>query len=517
MIRMNRCFAFLLAVILLFPFAVSFSDADTVQPSDIYEPYFILVNADDPTKALLGLERDADKQVYPASTTKILTCIVALEQANLDDYVSVSAHAVDFGRGNSLMGLAEGDQYTMRDMLYGLMLLSGNDAAIAIAEHIAGSTSAFADLMNAKAREIGMTRSHFVTVHGKHNDDHYTTVRDMALLTAYALKNETFREIVATKEYVATTGPVDLRLLNSNRMLADAEPTEELTDPISCLYPDAIGVKTGDTDPAGKCLIAAAEREDVTLIAVLFGGTLDDPDYDSGMSQNRKDKYNVRRFQDAAKLFDYAFASMQKTVTMGDLIACGLQTEFEIEISNAAEDDSEQGILGVRANVASTDNITLMEPVLEALKANAAEAASPIYTVSYAPIAEGAVVGLVEYSVNGKKLFSYDLVATRSIKEGMTQVNINSSVDQQVNLIEGTVQNPPFSEIGPVTDKDGLSTGMIVCIVLLIVIGVALIFCIFMFILYLRYEAKRRKKRARAAARKRALQEQQEQRYSSRY
>lgn len=493
--------ALLFSCFAVFPVA----KADTVTASDIYEPYFLLVNADNPTQALYGLERDADRQVYPASTTKILTCIIALEQGNLSDYVSVSENAVDFGRGNSLMGLQAGDSYTLEDMLYGLMLLSGNDAAIAIAEHLAGSTSAFADMMNAKAKELGMTHSHFVTPHGKHKDDHYTTVRDMAILTAYALQNDTFRKIVATPSYTALSGPVALELLNSNRMIADVVPTEELTDPISCLYPYCIGVKTGDTDPAGKCLIAAAEQGGVTLIAVLFGGTLNDENYDSGMSPNRKDPYNARRFQDAAKLFDYAFAQMQQTVTVGELVNSGLTTEFPIEITNAAEDDPEGGVLTARANLSSEQTLTLMKPVMDAMRSNLASLAKPTVTVNYAPIADGSVVGIVEYVWNDEVLFSCDLVASRSVKEGMAQVDIETNpISDSTDLISDSHQAKPNTL--PVHDASGkMNTKMIVCIVLVVVIGLLLLFCVFMFFLYLRMEAKRRKKRA---ARQRAKQQQ---------
>ena len=259
---LSLVFAALLMIGLLPFLSVSGAKADAFQPDDIYEPYYILVNAEKSDVSYHGIERDADAKVYPASTTKILTCIIALERGNLSDMVTVSAKAVDFGNGNSLM-------------LYGMMLPSGNDAAIAVAEHIAGSTEAYADLMNEKAESLHMTHSHFVTVHGKQNENHYTTVRDMALLTAYALntseKSEEFRTIVKTGKYTAESGPKVIELVNSNRMLVDAPATETLPNPISCLYADAIGVKTGDTTKAGKCLIAAAERNGVTVDVLCCG------------------------------------------------------------------------------------------------------------------------------------------------------------------------------------------------------------------------------------------------------
>lgn len=131
-------------------------------------------------------------KMYPASTTKILTCLVAIEQADLDTQVTVSAHAADQTADSSVANLAEGDAMTLKDLLYGLMLRSGNDAAIAIAETIGGSEEGFAKLMNEKAAALGATHSHFVTPHGLHEDDHYTTVYDMYLIFQAAVQNETF-------------------------------------------------------------------------------------------------------------------------------------------------------------------------------------------------------------------------------------------------------------------------------------------------------------------------------------
>lgn len=501
---LSVCISFLFVLSILFvPHTIH---ADTFDPSTIYEPYYILVNAETPTVSYKGIEKDADKQVYPASTTKILSCIVALENGNPDDMVSVSAKAVDFGRGNSLMGLEEGDSYSMRDMLYGMMLPSGNDAAIAIAEHIAGSTSAFADMMNAKAQELGMTHSHFVTVHGKQNDNHYTTVRDMALLTAYALKNDTFREIVSTKTYTAQSGPREIQLLNSNRLLVDTPATETLTDPASCLYEYAIGVKTGDTTAAGKCLIAAAERDGITLIAVLFGGTLGDPDYDPFASDQRRDKFNVYRFRDAASLFEYAFNDMTCTLTVADLVSYGMPVEFDVTISNASDNDSQGGVLKVRADLAMDTTISMMQPTLDAVKSNMAAVANPTFTNIYAPIGDGSVIGSVTYTFDGHILLSANLLATRSVKEGTAQIDVAQQTSEEdgvdligdANTVAVTVEQEPDGGCGVPQDLRWV-------LIVLPIIFVLLIICVTMFIVYLNAEAKRRKREAaRRKAAKRA-------------
>lgn len=525
---MKRFFSFLTALLLILCCMPFFrAEADGFDKSQIYEPYYILVNASNPSVSYRGIELEADTRVAPASTTKILTCILALESGNLDDMVSVSEKAVDFGNGNSLMGLEAGDQYSLRDMLYGLMLPSGNDAAIAIAEHIAGSTSAYADLMNEKAAQIGMTHSHFVTVHGKDNDNHYTTVRDMAILTAYALnsspKSKEFREIVGTKTYVAESGPRAIELVNSNRMLIDTPATEKLPSPISCLYADAIGVKTGDTNKAGKCLVAAAERNGVTLIAVLYGGTLNDPEYNSGWSDGRKDKYNARRFQDAALMFDYAFADMIRTISISELIGYGMPVTFNITISNAAEDDSQGGVLAAKADVSMDTTLSILQPDPNAKNSDIQIEAITTFTNMYAPIGEGAIVGSVAYQYYGKTVYSANLLATRSVREGTAQSQITpvepqvegSDADPLQNKLIGSTNTSSLypDNTTPVSETVGgcgLPEDMRWLPIVVAVILVLLIVCVILFILYLRAEAKRRKRAAaRRRARQRAMQNEQ--------
>ena len=507
---MKRLFASLFVLLLIcslvLPIHFRAAEADN-SGLNIYEPYYILVNANNPTVAYNGVEKDADKQVYPASTTKILSCIVALENGNLDDMVTVSANAVNFGRGNSLMGLEAGDEYSMRDLLYGMMLPSGNDAAIAIAEHIAGSTEAFADMMNEKAQALGMSHSHFVTVHGKQNENHYTTVRDMALLTAYALQNETFRQIVSTKTYLAESGPRTIDLLNSNRLLVDTPATETLPNPASCLYEYAIGVKTGDTAKAGKCLIAAAERDGVTLIAVLYGGTLNDPEYDDGASDQRRDKYNAYRFQDAIAMFEYAFSDMTRTLTISDLIAYGLPVEFEVTITNASDDDSQGGRLIAKADLSSDTTITMMQPSVDAMRANINSIADPKFTNVYAPIGDGSVVGTVSYTLNGQLLLNVNLLATRSVKEGTAKVDVAPQTSESaiVDLI-GDANTTVITGEQPASDGGcGVPQNVRWVLIVLPIIFVLLVVCVTLFIFYLNAEAKRRKKAAkRRAAQKRA-------------
>ena len=354
-----------------------------------------------------------------------------------------------------------------------------------------------------------MTHSHFETVHGKHKDTHYTTVRDMALLTAYALKNETFCTIVSTPTYTTSGGSRELTVVNSNRLLIDTPPTEKLQNPISCLYEYAIGVKTGDTTQAGKCLIAAARREGITLIAVLFGGTLGDPDYDGFASDARKDKFNAYRFQDAKALFEYEFSKMERSVTLQELKNAGLQTEFSVPIPNAAEADPNGGILLAKADLGDTFTLNLMEPKMRQILDSASSLAEPSITNNYAPIADGSVIGRVSYLFNGETLFSADLIATRSVKEGMAQVSSEPAQTLTGDLF-GTVTRPGTPE----AEKTGSSCGggmpqgtQLVLWILLPVLLLLLIGAIVLFALYIRNERIRaEKRRKKAAARRRAQQ-----------
>lgn len=191
-------------------------------------------------------------RMYPASTTKILTCLVAIEEGDLDKQVSVSSHAATQSSDSSVANLSTGDKMTLEDLLYGLMLRSGNDAAIAIAESISGSEEAFAELLNKRAASVGATQSHFVTPHGLHDEDHYTTVYDMYLIFQEALKNDIFLEIISTPSYhVSYIGkdgmPKEMTWSNTNRYLNGSEKAPEGFT--------VIGGKTGTTYEAGYCLV----------------------------------------------------------------------------------------------------------------------------------------------------------------------------------------------------------------------------------------------------------------------
>ena len=503
----------LLAFLFVFSLTpVSSPRADEFDVDSLRERYAILVNADDPSTALYGIEKNADAQCATGSTIKILTCMLAIESGRLDEETVISEAAVNFNKYNSLMGLKEGQKWKIRDLLYGLMLPSGNDAAIAIAEHLAGSTKSFAKLMNDKAAELGMTHSHFVTVHGKDNKDHYSTARDMAILTAWALKNDTFRQIVGTTTYSCSDvdGVNTITLQNTNRLLIDAESDGTYT-PISCLYPDAIGVKTGDTNAAGKCFIAAASRGGVTLIAVLLGGTLDDQEYldkSANMNAKTKDPYNAQRFQDAIAMFDYGFKQMSRLLTVQELIDMGMPVSFPVQVQNAAKNDPENGQLTVSPRLDVAQQLQLMQPFLDQLTANVSTMAETRIGTLVAPINAGDVVGTVEYKVSGSVLFSSNLYADRDVKEGILSNEQSSPTVglQQPQVSAGVPLMGSASTLTGEPVKESNTKQIVIIIAVIFLVLVVIAFIVFLIVARIRRE---RRRKARAAARRKKRQQQE--------
>lgn len=214
----------------------------------------------DATNNRVLYEHNAHEERSMASTTKIMTAVCALEHGNLEDTVIVSPNAA--GVEGSSIWLEAGEKITLKSLLVGLMLSSGNDAATAIAEHISGDVAAFAELMTKKAHEIGATRTQFKNPHGLDAEGHYTTAYDLALITSYALKNPTFAEIVKTDKATIEweNHAWGRTLTNHNKLLK--------------LYDGCDGVKTGYTKKTGRCLVSSATRDGRQLIVV----TLNDPD-----------------------------------------------------------------------------------------------------------------------------------------------------------------------------------------------------------------------------------------------
>lgn len=236
----------------------------------------VLIEADT-GKVLYG--KNAHERLPMASTTKIMTGLIGLEQGDINELVTVDASA--YGIEGSSIYLRLEEEISLKDLLYGLMLSSGNDAAVAIAVHIGGGTQAFADIMNKRAAELGAYNTNFVTPNGLHDEQHYTTAYDLARIAAAAMKNDTFRQIVSTEYYRAETGAVSRTFKNKNRILWE--------------YPGGTGIKTGYTKAAGRCLVFSAERNGMELIGVVLNCP--------------------NMFEDATAMLNYGFDEYE-TVTM---------------------------------------------------------------------------------------------------------------------------------------------------------------------------------------------------------
>lgn len=210
-------------------------------------------------------EKDMNECHAMASTTKIMTAIIAIEQCDMDEEVTVS-HNAAYQEGSAAY-IREGNVITMRDLLYGLMLNSGNDAAVAIAEHVSGTSEAFAELMNKKAELLGLEATHFMNPNGLDDPEHYTTAYELALIARYAMQNADFRDIVGTRTYQATPINADetLYFSNHNKLLKS--------------YDGATGIKTGYTRATGRCLVSSAERDGMEFIAVTLGDSNDWSDH----------------------------------------------------------------------------------------------------------------------------------------------------------------------------------------------------------------------------------------------
>ncbi len=307
--------------------------------------------------------KTAHEKLPMASTTKIMTAILAIEAGNLDALVTVPQEA--YGVEGSSMYLRLGEQISMRDLLYGLMLVSGNDAAVAIAVHVGGSVEGFAALMNAKAASLGAHNTHFVTPNGLPDPDHYTTAYDLALIACYAMQNETFREIVGTTYYQTTTGEIARTVKNKNKILWE--------------YEGGNGVKTGYTMAAGKCLVFAAEREGMQLVGVV----LNCPDM----------------FPSAKRLLDYGFETYQQET----LVAA------DERIARVRVTGGKKNALEVAAK---NDIIILVKDGDSTTVRTVVNLAGPVE----APVEKGDVLGTLEVWEDGRVLAETELVAAETVE-----------------------------------------------------------------------------------------------------
>ncbi len=341
--------------------AMSVFSASAEDMSEISAKSAIVINAQ--TGEVL-FEKNAYQILPMASTTKIMSALIALEQDDLDEKFVVDSQAIK--TEGSSMGLVEGDIVSLRDLVCGMLLPSGNDAANAAAVRIAGSVDGFVDMMNDRAQEMGLENTHFVTPSGldDYTDDHYSTAYDMAMLTREAMKNEDFREICSQRQIKLNFGnpPFDRWLTNSNKLLGYSD--------------DFVGVKTGFTDKAKRCLVSACDRKGAELICV----TLNAPD----------------DWNDHTKLFDYCFDFLSE-----QRIAPPAET-FEVNVAGGKSDSIK----------CVTESCTAV-----LLNGRADEVTAEVYLKPfvYAPVHAGDKTGEIIYRYMGVEIARKDITAAEDM------------------------------------------------------------------------------------------------------
>ena len=369
-------------------------------------------------------EKSPDVVMYPASTTKILTALLALEYGDLDQMCTVSENAITFYEDDvTTIDLRAGETVPLRELLYAALVKSANDAANVIAETIGGDMTTFVAMMNQKAAELGCYSTNFTNANGLHNDFHYTTARDMARITQEAMKNETFRQMVATLNYTmpATNQMRSRSFSNSNRLMV--APTAEKAN--KYYFPEAIGVKTGTTSMAGYCFVGAAEREGVELISVLFF-----------TGENA-------RWADTIKLMNYGF-SQYVSVTPIDLYN---MNPITVDTKNFSLEDTNMGRLPltcVAQDASNTTKIIATPDEVELMAANLKGTMLFEYSREFlAPITAGEVMGTMTYFPEKGNPVVYNLLAARSIDR---RANAPKTLEEIVAETEADPNPfPPFT------------------------------------------------------------------------
>lgn len=358
--------------------------ATDINTSD-YNPDNVTTNS--PSILLMDAEsgkilysKNANEQRYPASTTKLMTAILTLENCELDDVATVSHNAIySIPVGYSHASLQKGEKLTIEQLLNVLLIPSANDAAIVLAEHLAGSVEKFADMMNQKAKELGCLNTHFINPNGIHNKDHYSTAYDLALIGKYAMKFEPIMRIAKINQYtLPKTNKYDKedRIFNATNGL--------ITKNDEYYYQYATGLKTGYTDKSGYCIVTTAKKNNVNLLAVVLGSSSID-----------------ERYEDCIKLFDYGFEnySYKKLVSNREIVD-------NIEVNGATSETKSLNVIAkndIKVLLNKNINIDNIEPQIE-LNQNLS-----------APIAQDAVIGKISYVIDGE-IFSTDLIAEKSVE-----------------------------------------------------------------------------------------------------
>lgn len=375
-------FNLIIFIILNFSFCVYGAEANL----NLYSEAAIIM--DTQTEQIL-YQKNITKKMYPASTTKILTAIIAIEKCNLNDVITATNSAISqVPSGYSSAYITDGEQMTIKDLLTVFLVHSANEAGYILAEHCSGSIDAFADLMNQKAKEIGCKNSNFLNPSGIHNDNHYTTAFDLCLIAKYCMKNDTFRNIVAMPKCTIEPTNKSLKRVYSNTNLLLNSSSKYYTE-------NCIGIKTGYTQEAGNCLVSCFSKDNIEVICVVLGaGNIGNSD--------------ASRFIDSKNLCNYTYNNFARKniVYKNDVIQ-------SIEIPKATKE---------------TKNLNLvLENDINALVNINDEIPPPTISLNdniSAPIKANEKLGTVTYTINDVE-YKQNILAQTEVKQDFTSLKIS--------------------------------------------------------------------------------------------
>ena len=320
--------------------------------------------------------KDENKRVKMASTTKIMTAILIIENCNLSEIVEISKKSA--GTGGSSLGLKTGNKITVNDLLYGLMLCSGNDAAVALAEFHSGSIKEFSNAMNNKAKELNLYNTNFESPHGLDSDNHYTTAYELAILSDYALENKTFSTIVQTKSYTVNINGYSKKISNTNELLGN----------LNGVY----GIKTGFTNGANRCLVSACKRENMDIICIVLGA-------------------DTKKFRtkDSIKLIEYTFKNF-KYVNTSEILTSALNNWID---TNPNYFNIKKGInsnLNIKLDKITQNVLPINTIDMENLKCNI-----EINNFLISPIYKDEIIGKATLYNNTTELYSVNILCDSSV------------------------------------------------------------------------------------------------------
>lgn len=339
-----------------------FADTSNVNDIKISSPSAIVI---DSINGRVLYEKNGYEKRNIASLTKILTAIVTVENVKLEEVVTIKTSSSSIG--GSTVGMSKGDEITVRALMYGMLMCSGNDCAYALAEYVGGDIETFAKLMTEKAKEIGAKDSNFKNPHGLDVEGHYSTAYDMALITRYALNNQVINKIVGTESITIQFGKTERTFSNTNRLLRT--------------YASADGVKTGFTNGANRCLIASATKDELRVIAVVLGAETTDI-----------------RFNDAKTLLEYALSNY----SVKD-ISQNMNWYINIPVYKGKEDKYEKYITRE------------MKAVLTDEEYEKIYVKQTLLPVIYAPISKGYVLGQIDMYIDNEKIYSEEIMLDKNI------------------------------------------------------------------------------------------------------